>query len=73
MKNADYKLRLVSWEVTKGYNLRCIHCCVTATELSAPLDLPTNIRPELNKASLSVLPTQPSFERWRTSLSARHL
>ena len=57
MKNADYKPRLVSWEVTKGCNLRCIHCRATATELSAPLDLPTNISPNLIKqVSQSSLP-----------------
>ncbi len=33
--------RLIFWEVTKGCNLRCIHCRATATELSSPLDLPT--------------------------------
>src|SRR5512142_3056206 len=33
--------RLVFWEVTKGCNLRCIHCRASATELSSPLDLPT--------------------------------
>jgi AdoMet-dependent heme synthase len=36
------KPRLVFWEVTKGCNLRCIHCRATATELSSPLDLPTD-------------------------------
>jgi len=35
------KPRLIFWEVTKGCNLRCIHCRATATELSSPLDLPT--------------------------------
>ncbi len=35
------KPRLVFWEVTKGCNLRCIHCRATATELSSPTDLPT--------------------------------
>jgi radical SAM protein with 4Fe4S-binding SPASM domain len=35
------KARLVFWEVTKGCNLRCIHCRATATELSSPTDLPT--------------------------------
>jgi radical SAM protein with 4Fe4S-binding SPASM domain len=34
------KPRLIFWEVTKGCNLRCIHCRATATELSSPLDLP---------------------------------
>ena len=34
--------RLVFWEVTKGCNLRCIHCRATATELSSPDDLPTD-------------------------------
>ena len=33
--------RLVFWEVTKGCNLRCIHCRASATELSSPTDLPT--------------------------------
>jgi AdoMet-dependent heme synthase len=33
--------RLVFWEVTKGCNLRCIHCRASATELSSPSDLPT--------------------------------
>ena len=37
----DNKPRLVFWEVTKGCNLRCIHCRATATELSSPTDLPT--------------------------------
>ncbi len=35
------KPRLIFWEVTKGCNLRCIHCRATATELASPLDLPT--------------------------------
>ena len=33
--------RLVFWEVTKGCNLRCIHCRATATQLSSPTDLAT--------------------------------
>lgn len=37
----EYKARLVFWEVTKGCNLRCIHCRATATELSSPTDLST--------------------------------
>jgi AdoMet-dependent heme synthase len=37
----EFKPRLVFWEVTKGCNLRCIHCRATATELSSPTDLPT--------------------------------
>ncbi|HMK31937.1 MAG TPA: radical SAM protein [Terriglobales bacterium] len=37
----ELKPRLVFWEVTKGCNLRCIHCRATATELSSPTDLPT--------------------------------
>jgi radical SAM protein with 4Fe4S-binding SPASM domain len=35
------KPRLVFWELTKGCNLRCIHCRASATELSSPTDLPT--------------------------------
>jgi len=37
----EYKPRLILWEVTKGCNLRCIHCRATATELMSPADLPT--------------------------------
>jgi radical SAM protein with 4Fe4S-binding SPASM domain len=37
----ELKPRLVFWEVTKGCNLRCVHCRATATELSSPTDLPT--------------------------------
>src|SRR6185436_18626312 len=39
---AQNKPRLVFWEVTKGCNLRCIHCRATATELASPTDLPTS-------------------------------
>ena len=38
----DNKPRLVFWEVTKGCNLRCIHCRASATELSSPDDLNTH-------------------------------
>ncbi len=37
----QFKPRLIFWEVTKGCNLRCIHCRATATELMSPDDLPT--------------------------------
>jgi len=33
--------RLIFWEVTKGCNLRCIHCRASATELSSSSDLST--------------------------------
>ena len=39
--NGASKPRLIFWEVTKGCNLRCIHCRATATELSSPSDLST--------------------------------
>lgn len=39
MDNLVYRPRLVFWELTKGCNLRCIHCRATATELSSPEDL----------------------------------
>jgi radical SAM protein with 4Fe4S-binding SPASM domain len=38
---SENKPRLIFWEVTKGCNLRCIHCRASATELSAPSDLST--------------------------------
>ena len=37
----QFKPRLIFWEVTKGCNLRCIHCRATATELMSPSDLPS--------------------------------
>ena len=37
----EYVPRLIFWEVTKGCNLRCIHCRATATELASPNDLST--------------------------------
>src|ERR1017187_10498894 len=37
----EYKPRLIFGEVTKGCNLRCIHCRATATELISPTDPPT--------------------------------
>jgi radical SAM protein with 4Fe4S-binding SPASM domain len=41
------KPRLIFWELTKGCNLRCIHCRATATELSAPSDLSTQAAREI--------------------------
>jgi radical SAM protein with 4Fe4S-binding SPASM domain len=38
---AQNKPRLIFWELTKGCNLRCIHCRASATELSSPSDLST--------------------------------
>lgn len=55
----EYKPRLIFWEVTKGCNLRCIHCRATATELSSPLDLPTakalNVIEQVSQYSLPIL------------------
>src|SRR6185369_13387098 len=45
----EFKPRLIFWEVTKGCNLRCIHCRATATELSSPTDLPTGRAIEIIK------------------------
>ncbi len=59
MDAGDYKPRLIFWEVTKGCNLRCIHCRATATELSSPLDLPTaqglNLIEQVSKYALPIL------------------
>ena len=41
------KPRLVFWELTKGCNLRCIHCRASATELSSPNDLSTQAAREI--------------------------
>src|ERR1700690_2537435 len=37
------KPRLIFWELTKGCNLCCIHCRASATELSSPSDLSTQV------------------------------
>jgi len=41
-QGSESKPRLIFWEVTKGCNLRCIHCRATATELISPTDLATH-------------------------------
>src|SRR5512141_2586135 len=46
-KAKEHKPRLVFWEVTKGCNLRCIHCRATATQLASPTDLPTSTSLEI--------------------------
>ena len=59
VNNLDYKPRLVFWEVTKGCNLRCIHCRATASELSSPYDLPTtkalNLIKQVSQSFLPIL------------------
>ena len=59
MDAGDCKPRLIFWEVTKGCNLRCIHCRATATELSSPLDLPTtnalNLIEQVSQYALPIL------------------
>jgi len=59
LNNLDYKPRLVFWEVTKGCNLRCIHCRATASELSSTLDLPTtkalNLIKQVSQSFLPIL------------------
>ena len=59
MKTVTHKPRLIFWEVTKGCNLRCIHCRATATELSSTNDLPTtkalNIIKQVSQLSLPIL------------------
>ena len=57
MEPESYKPRLIFWEVTKGCNLRCIHCRATATELSSPFDLPkTNALNVIMQVSQYALP-----------------
>src|SRR5579864_3065405 len=47
MKTFTHKPRLIFWEVTKGCNLRCIHCRASATKLSSPDDLSTDTAKEI--------------------------
>jgi AdoMet-dependent heme synthase len=42
IQGSQNKPRLIFWELTKGCNLRCIHCRASATELSSPSDLSTD-------------------------------
>jgi len=55
----QFKPRLIFWELTKGCNLRCIHCRASATELSSPSDLPTktamNIIDQIAEISTPIL------------------
>ena len=59
MNISSYKPRLIFWEVTKGCNLRCVHCRATATELSSINDLPItkalNIIEQVSQLSLPIL------------------
>jgi AdoMet-dependent heme synthase len=59
MKLQTPKPRLIFWEVTKGCNLRCIHCRATATELSSINDLPStkalNIIKQVSQLSQPIL------------------
>jgi len=70
METLNPKPRLIFWEVTKGCNLRCIHCRATATELSSSLDLPTtkalNLIEQFSQLSLPILVLsggEPLFRR----------
>jgi len=59
MDTTNHRPRLIFWEVTKGCNLRCIHCRATATELSSPFDLPTtkalNLIEQVSQLALPIL------------------
>src|ERR1700722_10890254 len=59
MNLSTSKPRLIFWEVTKGCNLRCVHCRATATELSSINDLPNtkalNIIEQVSQLSLPIL------------------
>ena len=59
LNSLDYKPRLVFWEVTKGCNLRCIHCRATASELLSPYDLPItkalNLIKQISQSFLPIL------------------
>jgi len=70
MKTANYKPRLIFWEVTKGCNLRCIHCRATVSGLHSSLDLPTtkalNIIKQVSQSYLPILVLsggEPLFRR----------
>ncbi|MBI1746512.1 MAG: radical SAM protein [Acidobacteria bacterium] len=65
-----YVPHLIFWEVTKGCNLRCIHCRATPTELASPADLSTEeafrVIDEIASVSQSILVLsggEPLFRR----------
>jgi len=68
----NHKPRLIFWEVTKGCNLRCIHCRATATELSSPLDLPTtkalNLIEQVSQYALPILVLSGGEPLFRTDI-----
>ena len=68
--------RLIFWEVTKGCNLRCVHCRATATELASPNDLPTdqalNIIDQIAAARAAYNAVKRVIlERWPTAVGYR--
>ena len=71
-RQKEFKPRLIFWEVTKGCNLRCIHCRATATELMSPSDLPTGKALEHHLADCRLRQPDPRAQRRRAALSSRH-
>jgi hypothetical protein len=70
--NPNFIPRLVFWEVTKGCNLRCVHCRATATELASPTDLPTPKALDIIDQIAEFCKPDPGAERRRTALPSRH-
>jgi len=72
MKFDTHKPRLIFWEVTKGCNLRCVHCRATATELSSPNDLPKtkalNIIKQISQLSLPIIVLSGGEPLFRTDI-----
>ena len=66
----QYTPRLIFWEVTKGCNLRCIHCRATATELMSPADLPTEQSAEHHLPDRRLRQPHPGAQRRRAALPA---
>ena len=65
----EYTPRLIFWEVTKGCNLRCIHCRATATELMSPSDLPTG-RARHHLPDCRLRKPHSRAQRWRAAYRA---
>ena len=69
----EFTPRLIFWEVTKGCNLRCIHCRATATELMSPNDLPTEKALDIISQICRLRKSYPRAQRRRAAVSSRHL
>ena len=71
--HSENKARLVFWEVTKGCNLRCIHCRATATELEFAYRPIHPTRAWHHRSDCRIRQPHSRPQRRRAAVSLRHL